>query len=121
MHLEVLVEDQSGKVFLQSVLKDIVGNNDTFRVISYKGIGHIPKNLAKAIDANRRVLLNQLPKLLNGYGETFSHYPPGSKSGVVIVCDLDSKDRDDFLRELTAVLNACFHRPDTIFCLVDRI
>ena len=52
MHLEILVEDQSGKKFLDIALARIVSGDHTFRVNPYKGIGRIPKNLNKDSDAS---------------------------------------------------------------------
>jgi hypothetical protein len=117
MHLEVLVEDQSGKAFLDIALQRIVASDHTFRVHAYKGIGHIPKNLNGSVDASKRILLNQLPRLLSGYGNAFAKYPLNYQAGVVVVCDLDNRERNEFLQELTGVVDACFARPNAIFCL----
>lgn len=117
MHLEVLVEDQSGKAFLEIALQRIVTGVHTFRVHAYKGIGHIPKNLSKVIDPSKRIFLSQLPRLLKGYGEAFANYTTDYRAGVVVVCDLDSKDREGFIRELTGILESCSPKPDAIFCL----
>jgi len=116
MHLEILVEDQSGKAFLDIALNRMVAANHTFRVIAYKGIGHIPKNLSKSTDPSRRILLDQLPRLLKGYGHAFAKSSPGY-SAVVVVCDQDNKDREEFLKELKAILSCCSPKPDAIFCL----
>ena len=117
MHLEILVEDQSGKAFLQMALQRIVTGDHTFRVHAYKGIGHIPKNLNKSTDLSKRILLDQLPRLLRGYGVAFAKHMPYYKAGVVVVCDLDDKSREEFLHELTGVLDSCSPKPDAIFCL----
>ena len=39
MHFEVLVEDQSGKKALDILIPKIIGDQHTFRVIEYRGIG----------------------------------------------------------------------------------
>ncbi len=117
MHLEVLVEDQSGKAFLEIALQRIAAGDHTFKVHAYKGIGRIPKNLHKTIDASKRILLDRLPRLLKGYGEAFAKYPSYYKAGVIVVCDLDNKDRDGFLHELAGILDSCAPKPDAIFCL----
>lgn len=73
MHFEVLVEDVSGKIALKNIMEKIIGPNSqdhTFRIIAYKGIGHIPKNLRGTIDPKKRILLDRLPKLLKGYGKS---------------------------------------------------
>ena len=43
MHFEILVEDQSGKKALDILVPKIIGDEHTFKVISYKGLGHIPE------------------------------------------------------------------------------
>lgn len=116
VHFEILVEDQSGEKALDILVPMIIGNVHTFKVHSYKGIGHIPKNLKPKTDANKRKLLDQLPKLLKGYGKTFA----GNQdyhSAVIVVCDLDDKCLKAFRRELLDVLNTCNPKPETRFCI----
>ena len=113
MHFEILVEDQSGKRMLDTLIPKIIGDQHTFRVIDYQGIGHIPRNLTSSTDARNRLLLNQFPRLLRGYGNTFANYP----AAVVLVCDLDDKCLKIFREELFTVLNACNPKPETQFCI----
>jgi hypothetical protein len=114
MHLEVLVEDQSGKIALDVVLEKILGANGadhSWRVHPYKGIGRIPKNLHAVADPGKRLLLNQLPRLLRGYGRSLQ-----PRLGcVVVVVDLDDRDCRTFKQELLAVLHGCNPRPTTLF------
>lgn len=117
MHFEVLVEDQSGKAMLDILLKKIIGKPHTFEVKSYKGIGHIPRNLTSSSDASKRLLLGQLPRLLRGYGRTFAGYPEDYPAAVVVVCDLDDKCLKNFREEFFAVLNTCDPKPETRFCI----
>ncbi|ESQ15960.1 MAG: hypothetical protein N838_27910 [Thiohalocapsa sp. PB-PSB1] len=70
MHIERLIEDTSGKRFLQSLLPRILGaygEPHTWRLHAYKGIGRIPPGLKTTADAAKRILLDRLPKLLRGY------------------------------------------------------
>ncbi len=117
MHFEVLVEDQSGKKALDILIPKIIGNQHTFRVIEYRGIGHIPKNLKSSTDASKRILLDQLPRLLRGYGRTFASYRKDYPAAVIVVCDLDDKCLKAFRQDLFAVLGACNPRPETRFCI----
>ena len=117
MHFEVLVEDQSGKKALDILIPKIMGNQHTCRVIAYRGIGHIPKNLKSSTDASKRILLDQLPKLLRGYGKTFAEYPANYPAAVIVVCDLDTKCLKEFRQELFTVLNECNPKPETRFCI----
>jgi len=117
MHLEILVEDQSGKKALDILIPKLIGPEHTFKVHPYKGVGRIPKNLGSNTDASKRILLTQLPKLLRGYGKTFANYPEGYPAAVVLICDLDAKCLKAFREELCAILNACDPKPETRFCV----
>lgn len=117
MHFEILVEDQSGKKALEVLIPKIIGNDHTCRVLNYRGIGHIPKNLKSPIDAQMRMLLNQLPRLLLGYGKSFAGYPSDHQAALIIVCDLDNRCLKSFRQELLNVLNSSTPKPDTQFCI----
>ncbi len=115
MHFEILVEDQSGKKALDILVPKIVGNAHTFIVHPYKGIGRIPKNMRDSGDASKRILLENLPKLLKGYGKTQAGRRDFSEV-VILVCDLDDKCMKTFREELNNILNACNPMPETRFC-----
>jgi len=112
MHIEFLVEDSSGGKLLEAVLPKLLGeygNPHTWNMHSYKGIGRIPKNLKASADPAKRILLDQLPRLLQGYGRT-----PGIDA-VVVVLDTDKHDCVNFLAELKALAAACNSTPNTLF------
>jgi hypothetical protein len=111
MHLEVLVEDSSGGVLLEEVLPKLLKEPHTWRVVSYRGIGKIPANLQSHSDPQKRILLDQLPRVLRGYGKT-----PGIDA-VLVVLDTDRRDCKQFLSELTALVAACDGAPKTLFRL----
>ncbi len=118
MHFEILVEDQSGKKAIDILVPKIIGDDHTFNIHPYKGIGRIPKNVVgHRLDASKRILLDQLPKLLRGYGNTFTNYPAEYPAAVILVCDLDDKCLKAFLQELFNILNACNPQPETRFCI----
>ncbi len=116
MHLEILVEDLSGKKTLDIIIPEILGLAHTFKIHPYKGVGRIPKGLRGTSDPDKRILLDQLPKLLRGYGETFAHYPPDYPAAVILVCDLDDKCLKGFKEELLGILQTCNPQPETRFC-----
>jgi hypothetical protein len=114
LHIEILVEDSSGKKALEVLVPKILGSREyTHRIHSYKGIGHIPKNLKHDRSLRNRLLLDNLPKLLRGYGKSLS----GAPHKVIVVCDLDDRNHADFVRELEAILSNCEPRPEARFCL----
>ena len=114
MHIEILVEDSSGERLLDGLLPRILGpqgSPHTWRLHAYKGIGCIPPNLRTSADPAKRILLDQLPKILRGYGRT-----PGIDA-VVIVLDSDHRDCAMFLKELKALAEGCDPAPKTLFRL----
>jgi hypothetical protein len=117
MHFEILVEDQSGKKALDILVPKIVGDGHTFKIHAYKGIGRIPKDLGRQADASKRILLEQLPKLLRGYGNTFARYPDSHPAAVIVVCDLDDRCLKAFRHELLAILHVCDPKPEARFCI----
>lgn len=115
MHFEILVEDQSGKAMLDILVPKMIGKDDSFNVIVYKGVGRIPAGLKSPKDASRRILLDSLPKLLGGYGR--QNWPQGY-GAVFVICDLDDKYLKSFRNELIDLLERCSHKPEvTRFCI----
>jgi hypothetical protein len=116
MHFEILTEDQSGAHAIEILSRRILGDEHTTRVKSYKGIGHLPKNMKAATDPSKRVLLDQLPGLIRGYRQTFAA-APGSMA-LVIICDLDQRCLSEFRRDLLRVRDHCGVAPaDVLFCI----
>lgn len=113
MHFEILVEDQSGKKVFDILVPKIIGDEHTFKVIAYRGIGRIPQKMNSGVDASKRILLDNLPRLLRGYGNSWQHFP----SVVFVVCDLDGKCLKAFHQELFNTLDACIPKPETRFCV----
>jgi hypothetical protein len=114
MHLEVLVEDSCGSRLVDSLLPRVIGpmgQPHTWRVHAYKGIGRLPKDLGRHSDPAQRALLEQLPRLLRGYGQT-----PGVDA-VLVVLDNDRRDCAAFLRELRGLLKPGHAPPRTLFRL----
>jgi hypothetical protein len=114
MHIEVLVEDSSGEKLLQVLLPKLIGpqgNPHTWRLHAYKGIGRIPSGLVTKADPAKRILLDQLPKLMRGYGKT-----PGIDA-VVIVLDADKRECSEFLSDPKTAAAACNPTPNTLFRL----
>jgi len=116
MHFEILVEDQSGKAALDILVPRIIGVNHTFRVHPYRGIGRIPRGLRDLADPKKRILLQQLRRLLRGYGKAFAGYPNDYRAAVVLVCDLDDRCLKAFRQELIGILRQCNPQPETRFC-----
>jgi hypothetical protein len=114
MHIEVLVEDSSGAALMKHLMPKLLGDaaeEHTWRIHNYKGIGRIPKGMSRLTDATKQTLLDNLPRLLEGYGRT-----PGYDAVLVLV-DTDDRDVAAFRRDLDGVLAQCQKAPKTAFGL----
>jgi len=118
MHFEILVEDISGKTALEILIPKIISTEQhTFNIHSYKGIGHkVPKDLKSTSDAKKRILLDLLPKIVQGWGKTLSDYPDYSFV-LIVICDLDNRCLSTFRRELLDLVDKCNPKPKTQFCI----
>ena len=63
------------------------------------------------MDPSKRILLDNLPRVLSGYGRTHGI------DAVVVILDSDRRDCRDFLAELKAVVSNCHPAPNTLFRL----
>lgn len=119
MHFDILVEDRSGKVALDILVPKILGEGTphTYNVIAYRGVGHIPRGLSPKGEPRKRILLDQLQRLLRGYGNTYAGYPRSYPAAVLVVCDLDSKCLKEFRANLQRILDSCSPAPETRFCI----
>jgi hypothetical protein len=114
MHIEILVEDSSGKRLLDQLVPAILGpmgEPHSWRIHPYRGVGKLPKGLNPKADPAKRVLLDNLPRLITGLGRT-----PGVDAAVVVV-DTDNRDCRKFLAELNALVESCNPRPEVMIRL----
>lgn len=114
MHFEILVEDASGKLALEHLVPKILGpeSSHSYRIHPYKGIGRLPRGLRNTNEPRKRILLDQLPRVLSGYGKSLQ---PPEQYGVIVVVDSDRKDCHEFKGELLGVLDRCHPAPRTLF------
>lgn len=120
MHFEFLIEDASGKIALEHLIPKIIGPHNephTWRIIDYKGVGSVPKDIHKEADPRKKILLDKLPTLLRAYGKTFEGYGVDYRAAIIVICDLDQRDLSSFMEELSAVLQSTNPRPATEFHL----
>ncbi len=117
MHFDILVEDASGEIMLNSLLENMLDTQDTYKLYKYKGVGHLPKNLTNTNNPATKVLLNQLPNLINGFGKTHQGYGTHYHAAVIVIFDLDDKNLSELISQLETILNACSYKPRTRFCI----
>lgn len=106
---------------LESLLPKLIPDPTTisYEVFAYKGIGHSihKQGNLDARTIKSRQLLNNLGRVLAGFGKTFAAYPNSYHAAVIVVCDLDDRDRQAFMSELKSILETCTLKPNTRFCL----
>lgn len=111
MHFEILIEDISGSKIIDVLMPKIIGTVHSYTIKSYKGCGHLPKNLKGESDPAKRILLDRLPQLLGGYGKSLDPL----LCAVVVVVDCDGRNPKAFKQELRAILENCNPKPTVLF------
>ncbi|MBT1426541.1 DUF4276 family protein [Dickeya dianthicola] len=105
MHYEILVEGQCELTALSILMPKIAGeynSPNTWRIHKHRGIGSLPENPSKAPKFSDTSLLGQLPAKLRAYAAN-----PDPERKVIILIDLDDKDKQEFHAELMTLLNYC--------------
>jgi hypothetical protein len=113
MHFDIFVEDISGKALLDIIVPQMIGEYNTFDVKSYKGCGRIPKDLHTTQDPSKRILLEQLPRILRGLGKTYN--ASDYDAAVIVVIDCDRRDCKQFKQDLVSILSSCNPKPNAYF------
>ncbi len=117
MRIEFLVEDASGKKLLTEIMEKYIAEIPLFQmeysILSYKGIGGLPKGS----DANRiksRQLLNDLPKRMRAIQAKY-----WGEKGVFlfIVLDNDTRETEKFRQQLEEVAKKEHITMDYVFCI----
>lgn len=116
IYIEFLVEDFSGKLLLEKIMKKYAGNfnNLSYRINGFKGIGRLPKQFGKINKIKTHALLNDLPAYLKGINHSLSF--PGKKA-IIVVVDCDDKDCAAFKKELLELCSNLQLDVDTFFCI----
>lgn len=118
MHIEFLIEDVSGRIMLEHLVKKVLPSDWTCRITAYRGVGVIPVK-GRYSDPDviaARTLLDNLPRLLEGYGRAYGS--DNDQVAVVIICDLDRKELSFFRNQLNSLLAlAPHHLRHSYFCL----
>lgn len=118
MHIDFLIEDASGKIMLDGMLGSLLppSSGVTWKVHSYRGVGHIPaKGTCDPETIRSRALLDNVPRILAGIGAASKS--SGFAWAVVVVCDLDKKNQATFAAQLQGLLSGIPDAPPTRFCL----
>ena len=109
LNLEFWVEDQSSGKAMAILAPKLAGHSDC-KVRHFYGLGHFPKKKPVS-PADKKLLLDWLPNMLRGYGKT-----PDCPT-IVVICDLDDRNKQQFLSELDDILKSCSPKPNAVFCL----
>lgn len=117
MTVHFLVEDPSGKEFLDAFMKKYIAEKPdhiiSYDIKSYQGIGGFPKG-PNAKNNKSQQLLADLPKRLRAMNAALRYEPNAS---VFIVLDNDTKDPAQFRADLQMLLLANNITIDNVFCI----
>ena len=105
MHYEILVEGQCELTVLSILMPRIAGDYNapnTWKIHKHRGIGSLPENPVEAPKPSDTSLLGQLPAKLRAYAAN-----PVPDRKIIILVDLDDKNKQEFHAQLMALLTYC--------------
>lgn len=110
MHFEILVEGQSDLTALSSgIIQELLGDYGsphTWKIHKHQGIGNFPDDPLGAPNPKNRTLLHNLPSKLRAYGKALEN-----DSAVVVLIDLDDKDKQNLAQNFLLILDSCTPSP----------
>ena len=118
-HFEIFVEDASGKIMLDVIMAKLLpADGFSYAIHSYKGSGKLPKNLTSATQIRTQTLLNNVPRLISGFLNTYDEMD-NYKAVFVIVTDCDDKNCIDFKCNISKAIQDTVKRniDNCIICL----
>jgi hypothetical protein len=114
MYFQFLIEDRSGSVLIESVMKKIKSQRPdiNYSCKSFGGIGGFSKrNSVNEIKTGK--LLNDLVIYLRGFNKSLR----GIDAAIFIIIDNDKRNTDDFMKKLKNVADTNMITIDHVFCI----
>ena len=118
MHIDILVEDESGKILISTIIDKIIdASNNTYKIHSYKGIGKLPKKgeIRDFAKIQNRCLLANINRLLNGIGER--NHKSNITGSVVTIFDNDKANCTEMKKDLVESAKMLSYSPNVAFCI----
>lgn len=118
-HFDIFIEDISGKYIVDILLDKLLPKEGyTYRVHSYRGCGKLPINLSSALEIRTSTLLNNVPRLINGFINTYKNIP-NYRSVFIVLTDCDNRQCADFKLQIVNAINSYSLIPfeNTIVCI----
>ena len=117
MFIQFLIEDQSGEILLEEVMKkyneERTADTVIYKIKAYRGIGGFKKgkNIENIISEK---LLTDLPKRLRAFNTIFMNNP---EAALFIIMDNDRRDTEMFRAELEKCAEDARIKIDHVFCI----
>lgn len=118
-HFDIFIEDISGKHLVDILMAKILPNEGySYRVHPYRGCGKLPENLSAALEIRAKTLLNNVPRLIKGFVNTYKNIPD-YRAVFVILTDNDNRHCADYKAQILSTINSQTLIPvkNTIVCL----
>lgn len=117
IYIELLVEDESGKLLIEEVMRKYKGDRNDFiyRINGFKGIGKIPKKINKMHAVKSYRLLSDLPIYLKGINSSLIKMP--CRKAIFVILDNDDENCTELKKQLKDLCNSLKLNIQVFFCL----
>lgn len=116
-YIEILVEDKSGSILLEQVMKKYVFDRDdiSYNIHGFKGLGKLPRNLKDQTQVKTNRLLTDLPLYLSGINKSLQNMP--GKKAIFVVLDSDDQDCEKLKKDLVQMSQKLGLTVQVFFCI----
>lgn len=117
IYIELLVEDESGKILIEEIMRKYRDDrvDFTYKINGFKGIGKIPKKINKMHAVKSFRLLSDLPIYLKGLNNSLKNMP-GQKA-IFVVLDNDDENCADLRKKLDNLCSSLDLSVKVFFCI----
>ena len=119
VYIEFLIEDKSGEIILEEIMKKYISSipnnyHIDYKIHGFKGIGRIPK-LEKVSLVKTKRLLNDLPMYLKGMDASLNKMP--YKKAVFVIIDADDNNCVNLKQNLVNMYEKLDIKTEVFFCI----
>ncbi len=117
IYIELLVEDESGKILIEEVMKKYKGDREDlyYKINGFKGIGKIPKKINKIHGVKSFRLLSDLPIYLKGISNSLKDM--SGQRAIFVILDNDDENCVELKERLNVLCNTLDLSVQVFFCI----
>jgi hypothetical protein len=118
MYIQFLIEDMSTEILVNHVMEKFKyihpENKISYKIKSFRGIGHLPTEGKTVIERKTGKLLNDLPMYFEAFDKVLSSLPGAV---IILILDNDKRNTEEFSKQLKDLASKKIKSTDYAICI----